>query len=102
MGWNTTQPVESPRYRGSNRRRAPPSGWSTAAFGSGNRLHQATAWAGVVIVVVVVFTLPGDKGVDPKGKDANHGGHKAEASMQAGTEIDQLSHGGLLHNYPLL
>ena len=69
-----------------------------AAFGSGNRLHQATAWAGVVIVVVV-FTLPGDKGVDPKGQDAGQGGHQAGAAMQAGAQIDQLSHGGSLHNF---
>ena len=57
---------------------------------SGNRLHQATAWAR--IVVVIVFLVAGHQAVEAKGHQADQAGQQAEAATGAPL-LNQLTHG---------
>ena len=58
--------------------------------GLSHRLHQATAGAGVV--VVVVFLVTAHEAVQPQRGHADQAGQKADAAGGAPL-LDQLSHG---------
>jgi hypothetical protein len=57
---------------------------------SGHRLHQATA--GARIVVVIVFLVAGHQAVEAEGYQADQAGQQAEATTGAPL-LDQLTHG---------
>lgn len=57
--------------------------------GSGDGLHQPTAGAGVVVIILGT-TL--QQGIDSEGQQAEGPGDEAEPTLKTRTRIDQLAH----------